>query len=100
IAEFRPCNFLAAKISWLLDRRICLYYQGCASIGCAGNDTDLLPIRFEVRVERGTRANVGDIERAGEDRLHGRRPCIVSKPLNLDIRAETLLKPAFALTRQ
>src|SRR5439155_22181285 len=68
--------------------------------GCARNDTDLLPVRFEVRVERGNRNDVSSIERSGENRLHRRRSRIISEPLDLDIGAETLLKPAFALTRQ
>src|SRR5205814_38013 len=100
IAELRRGNFFAAKIGWLLDGRICPYYQGCAGIGRARNDTDLLPVRFEIRVERRTRTDVGGIERSGEDRLHRRRSRIISEPLDLDIGSQSLLKPAFALARK
>src|SRR5207245_4660807 len=40
---------------------------------------------------------VCNIQRSGEDSFHRRRPRIISKPLNLNVRPETFLKPALAL---
>src|SRR5437870_3898895 len=100
VAKLWRCNFFPAKVRWRLDGRIRLYYQSGASIGCAGDYTNFFAVRFEVRVERGTRAHVRDIERSGKDRFHCRRPGIVGEPLNLDIGSEPLFKPAFTLPRE
>ena len=51
-------------------------------------------------IERWPLSDVSQVERAGEDRLHRRRSRVVSEPLDLDIWAEPLFEPAFALTRQ
>src|SRR5437867_8349613 len=53
-----------------------------------------------MRVERRALTDICEIERSGKNRLHGRRPGIVSEPLDLDIRTEPLFKPAFALAGQ
>src|SRR5436189_5103562 len=53
-----------------------------------------------MRVERRTLADISEIERAGKNRLHGRRPGVVSEPLDLDIWTEPFLKPPFALAGQ
>jgi len=93
-------NFLSAKIGWTFDRRISLDYEGCATIGRTGNDTDFLAVRFKVGIKRWPRTYVRRIQRSGEDGFHRGRACIVGEPLNLDVRAQALFKPAFALPRK
>src|SRR5947208_12437513 len=53
-----------------------------------------------MRVERRALTDICEIERSGKNRLHGRRPGVVSEPLDLDIWTEPFLKPPFALAGQ
>src|SRR5205085_8152557 len=50
-----------------------------------------------MRIKRGSLPDISEVEGSGEDRLHRGRPGIVSKPLNLHVRSEAFLEPAFSL---
>src|SRR4029453_14329566 len=100
VAELWCSNFFSAKVLWCFDGRISFYCQGSAGIGRAGKYTNFFAVRFEVGVERRAWAYVGAIERSGEDRLHRWWPAIVSKPLNLHIRAQPFFNPSLALPRE
>src|SRR5205085_4290628 len=93
-------DFFAAKIRRGFDWRIRFYQQGGSGVGRSANDAHFRPVRFEVRVERRSLADVGQIERAGEHRFHRRWSGIVSKPLDVHFGSESLLEPAFALARK
>src|SRR6476646_5021892 len=93
-------DFLPAKIRCGLVRRVCFHDQCGARIGRSGNDADFFPVGFEVRVERRSLTDVGQIERAGKHRFHRRWTGVVGKPLDLHLWSESLLEPAFSLARK
>src|SRR4029453_9714792 len=93
-------DFFPAKTRRIFNRPIGFKPRRATAICRVGKNANLRAVRLEVRIQRRALPDVCYIERSGEDRLHRRRSRIISEPLDLDIGAETLLKPAFALTRQ
>ena len=92
--------FFPRKSAAVLIGESCFTTSAAPRIGRARDDANFCAVRFEVRIQGGSLADVGKIERAGEDRLHRGWSGVVSEPLNLHIRPEPLLEPAFALPRE
>ena len=83
VAELRCRYPLAAEIARHLELRVRLHDERRAAVGGAGHDADLRAPRFGVGVDGGIRADVGEVDGIGEDRLHGAGPGIVDEPFDL-----------------
>src|ERR1039458_5215559 len=64
------------------------------------DNTDFFALRFQVRIDGGIWANVCQIDRARENRLHRARPGVVNEPLHFHIRPKSLLKPSLPRAAQ
>jgi hypothetical protein len=96
----RRRHFFAFEVRIRFDAVVRLDHERGAATARARNNADFLAARLEVRVDCGIRSDVSQINGLRENGLHGRWPGVVNEPLNLDVRAEALLEPAFALTGQ
>src|ERR1035438_8738527 len=94
VAKLRRRDPLAVEVFWFVDAGIAAHNQGSAAAGSAGHDAKSLAIRANVAVDRRVWADVGHVNRSGEQSFDGGRPGVETGPLNLDLRAPGPLQPA------
>jgi hypothetical protein len=98
VAELRRRDAPAAEVGRLAEVGVPLHDQRRAAGHRPGDHPDLVSARAREGVNRRIGPDIGQIETAGEDRLHRARTGVVGEPLDVDALWHAGLEPVASLS--